>query len=183
MRSIIFALALFVTHAEAASYGDTAYVSTTQVNGCDDKIALSLPMSVSVSSRVHVSARASFDPGSSDLTLGVIVVELRDSGDSTTLATSQWAWGGGTNYAFAQSDGMLHSGTSVGDPNAAIYTATPGDYVLKMHVSASNGTCAGSSFFYQPTLSYILLSAAFDRIFADGFQATIDDGRAFALLA
>ena len=186
--------------AVAATYGDTAYASA-YVAHCADSTALTLPINVAVSSRIYVSARAGYLPGGNNNNETFVHVELRNGADTTTLATSQQAVASGSDYnytpggstgsgrGFSDSDGLLHAGTNYSDTAASIYVAAPGNYVLQMHVSSGPraGVCAevggGSGYFNDLTLTYLLLSSAYDRIFADGFQAMLGDGSDYSIVA
>lgn len=62
-----------------------------------------------------------------------------------------------------------------------MFTAAPGNYELHMTVSNSiGGDVCGNPVFVSPTLTYLLLSSAYDRIFAGGFQAALNHGAAAA---
>jgi hypothetical protein len=180
-------LALVSANAYAGSYGDTAYYYNFLSSGCNDMIALSLPLSVSVSSRIYVNARTSYSQNGTGPSFGSTWVELHDS-SNTIVAASQWAFGGtaaaANGDAFLESNGVLHDGTNHNDVSSAAFVAAPGSYTLKMHVQGviGSGTCSGTLNFTQPTLTYILLSSAFDRIFANGFQAMLGNGGEQAMI-
>jgi len=186
--------------ASAAVYGDTAY-SPSVVAHCTFTTALSVPVSVSVNSRIFVSARGAYSPGGNANNNAYIHVELRNGADTTTLAASQQAFSNGSDYnytppsgssggdkGFLDSNGLLHTGTNPSDAAASIYVAAPGSYLLQMKVRSDdtvmcNEVGGGSGVFYDVTLTYLLLSSAFDRIFADGFQAMLGAGTEAAVLA
>lgn len=98
---------------------------------------------------------------------------LRDAGDTTTLAYTP-----GSTYATQDSGYTTHTLNSVGvlfsgTSGTAAYTAVPGNYLLKFVINAG-GQCSGlGPIVWSSSLSYILLSSALDRIFANGFNAMI----------
>jgi hypothetical protein len=181
---LLAALILFATNAIAATFGDTEYVATeTLSQGCGTYgLIVNMPVNVSVNSRIHVSARATVsDPTAQQV---VVAVVLKDS-TPTQVATSEQA---AINIAtagqaqFVDADGLLHEGFSSTDPASPAYVAVPGSYTLTMEATISGATCAPT--LTNITLTYILLSSAFDDIFADGFQAMLDgNGSSVAMVA
>jgi len=179
-------LALFASCAFASTFGDSIYAASAPINNCDDTKLLSLPVNVSVPSRINVSAQGTYNRQSTDLTLVRLYAYLLDGTDTTILAASQFGYvvaTGSTDSPFVSTAGLLHSGQSNHDPTADIFMAAPGSYVLEMHALALNGACTGNPVLFDPTLTYILLSSAFDRIFADGFQAMLNTGGDVATVA
>ena len=173
--ALAFGALLPLNDVGATTYGDTAYSSMVTPLGCLSQEALSLPLTVGVSSRVYVTARATFLKNDTNSTAATISVALFDSNGATQLASGQIATIGAISLsAFLDANGLLHAGTSNDDPAAPIYVAAPGDYILKMHVQGSGGDCTGVVQFNNVTLTYILLSSAFDRVFANGFQAMLN---------
>ena len=192
----------FPIAATAAAYGDTAF-APSYVAHCTATTALTLPLSISTASRIYVSARAAYTPLGNTNTEAYVHVELRDGADTTTLAVSQQAITSGSDFnsngaggssgsdkGFLDSNGLLHGGTNVADPAAAIFTAAPGSYLLQMKVSSGpfapivcGEVGGGSGGFFNLTMTYLLLSSTFDSIFADGFQAMLNDGRRYSVVA
>jgi hypothetical protein len=109
-------------------------------------------------------------------------IELLDQAGVTILATESGSSGSAigfntgptTSYDFDQhigTSGILHSGSTPSDSAAAAYTLIPGNYVLRVQGGFPVGSCALNESIGSTRLTYILLSSAFDRIFADGFGA------------
>jgi hypothetical protein len=156
----------------AVTFGESIQVPGGTAIGCSDTTYL-LPVPVSVPSRVLVIVTGSV--ANLDLSHAysfTASAELRDSADSTTLAITGLAY---ARIALAPGDysaksfgySMVFPGFSVG----TVYTAQPGQYKLKLHLNTAecpgNGTQMGAG---GATMTYVLLSSAFDRIFADGFS-------------
>jgi len=185
MRALLFAgLILSAPDVLAAAFGDTASSDVFLYNGCgSERTALTLPVSVSVPSRIYVSARATYEPNGSNASAARIDVGLWDSGvtsllanvkTSSTLASLSPQY---PSWGFLVADGILLTNSLT----PTVFTAAPGNYELHMTVSNFiGGDVCGSPVFVSPTLTYILLSSAYDRIFADGFQAALSDGAAAA---
>jgi hypothetical protein len=188
MRAVLFfGLILSAPNVFAATFGDTVSSDVFVYNGCgSERLALTLPLSVSIPSRIYVSARATYEPNGSNAAAARVDVGLWDSGVATLLATAKTpstlvslspqypSWG------FLVADGILQTNSLT----PTVFVAAPGNYELHMTVATFiGGDICGNPVFTSPTLTYILLSSAFDRIFAGGFQATLADGAKAARVA
>jgi len=186
MRVILFAaLVSFASNLFAAAFGDTAVLNFYQYNGCGSyETVLSLPVSVSVTSRIYVSSHATYQANGTDQSGAVMDVSLWNSDNTALLATAQaqasWILNSLSpqypTWGYLGVDGVLRTN----ELSPTTYVATPGNYVLQMNVHTLFGNICGTAIFAAPTLTYILLSAAFDRVFAGGFEAMLDSAWANA---
>lgn len=156
----------------AVPFGDTVTSNAIFLHPCVDTTVASLPVTVDVPSRLFVNATAPFsDNGNPAYNSGSYQVVLRDSGDTTTLASIP-----GTNFyePDATSNTLIASGVLFqGTNGTTAFTVAPGIYLLKFTVNV-NGTCgATGGIVTSSTLTYLMLSSVLDRIFASGFNAMV----------
>lgn len=131
-------------------------------------VILDAPLVVSASSRVYVDATSvlggiSQQPPGQRISLAVVVTSqdgnqvLGTTADTTSLT--------GT-YAIR---GVLHGGITPWDVSAAPAELVPGQYRIQARYVFLYGS-SNCAFNYGPlSLSYIVLSAVYDRVFADSF--------------
>ena len=166
------ALALRAGTGLAVPFGDTVSGGSVFLPPCINTTVASLPVTVDVPSRLFVNATAPFsDNGNTAYNGGAYQVVLRDSGDTTTVAstlTTQFYAPDGTSNTLTTS-GVLFQGTS----GTTAFTVAPGTYLLKFTIGA-NGLCGSSGGIVTSyTLTYLMLSSVLDRIFASGFNAMV----------
>jgi len=151
----------------AAPYGDTIRPVIGYFCGLK---TYTVPITVSVSSRIYVAMSASVQNGDNAHYYSLAVsAHLYDAGDNTELAKIY-----GQTTEFGPADYLTNrsvnaSAIMMSTQNSTTYTAVPGNYVLHFELDA--GACVGANLevYGYPEFSYLLLSSAFDRIFADGF--------------
>lgn len=168
----VAATSTFGHMAHAVTFGDTVEGSITFLTPCQNNTVLSLAVAVDVSSRIYVNGVATFyDNGDTTYNNGSYQVILRDSDDTTTLAAIQLT--SFTEPAIATNTLVTSGVLFQGAAGTSAYTAPPGNYLLKFIVFPG-GSCSGSGpIVKSPTLTYILLSSALDRIYANGFNAMV----------
>lgn len=130
---------------------------------CTALDVVSIPITVDVSSRIYTAAIGFARNQDNFNSYGLSYeMHLRDAADTTDIATSRGEFissiASGAYTSF--SDGQV-----LGVPNGI----APGNYLLKFEIHAS-GSCNGMGLTTDGTVSYILLSSALDRIFANGFS-------------
>jgi len=181
---LLAAGALSSANSWAVTFGDTLAGPSTYVAPCIDGVVVSLPLTVAVPSRIFVTGTAEVESFSAVYTGGAIKVWLRDAADTTTLAASPYAYSASLTastaiVSWSTSALLLAGNTGMG----TAYSAPPGNYLLKLVINPSGGCSGVGPYAYFPTLTYILLSSALDRIFADGFNAMILDRSETTLVA
>ena len=154
----------------AATFGDSVDATSGYLDPCADNTAVSMPLSIDVSSRISVSSVASVQSFNAQYASYATTAILRDQADTKTLAYSSTPYIQGLADAnsvyLLPLTGVLHNGS-------VTYAAPPGNYLLKLNVH-TYGLCSGNGpYLWTATLSYILLSSYSDRIFAAGFNAMI----------
>jgi hypothetical protein len=170
IATLALGTALFIqsTSSSAVPYGSSdSFGIQSIVAPCTALDVVSIPITVDVSSRIYTTAigfARNQDPFNS---YGFSYeMHLRDSADTTDIATSRGEFissiASGAYTSF--SDGEI-----LGVPNGI----APGNYLLKFEIHAS-GSCNGTGLTTDGTVSYILLSSVFDRIFANGFSMVSD---------
>ena len=178
-RTTVIALALvaacFSSPLLAAPFGATIVGTSSYVPACSSNADTSATVTVDVSSRLLVTiGGATFTPDTSNGYALNYSAQLYRA-DGTTLVAESY---GNLTSVSAQAVALSDSEVLV-DPSAfAPYQLSPGSYVLKLSFQTS-GSCGGDGpYVDSPKLTYVLLSAAFDRIFASGFAALSDGGEA-----
>lgn len=168
--ALIFGTALATQSAPsiASPFGSSdSWGITNVVAPCTAMDVVSIPITVDVSSRIYTTAIGFARNQDNFNSYGFSYeMHLRDAADTTDVATSRGEFissiASGAYTSF--SDGQI-----LGIPNGI----PPGNYLLKFEVHAS-GSCNGTGLTTDGTVSYILLSSALDRIFANGFSMVRD---------
>jgi len=94
--------------------------------------------------------------------------QLFDVSGTILLGRSQGSTVVAGEYLTAMSDSEVLFDASVSQP----YTLAAGSYQLALNLETS-GSCSGVGVYAgSPALTYVLLSSAFDRIFANGFDGS-----------
>ena len=130
----------------------------TQINDCTTTELLTLDVSLTHASTIMVTASGSYAPFTSDLLRGKMFVELRDTNNSTTLATlpvSDVTVSNTLSSTTMTSNGLLDTSTDPLTLNHTAYVAAPGSYVLRSTALGTFGTCANNPIVANPSLSYI----------------------------
>jgi len=97
--------------------------------------------------------------------LSATTAQLFDVSGTILLGRSQGSTVVAGEYLTAMSDSEVLFDASVSQP----YTLAAGSYQLALNLETS-GSCSGVGVYAgSPALTYVLLSSAFDRIFANGF--------------
>ena len=166
------------THVLAVAFGDSVHVDTQTIS-CSivpPPIA-TLPLTVDASSRIFVTVTGTAYNTDASVSYHVEAhVELHDATDTTILASTMNDF---TFFDLPNADTHLKPyGTStilydVSNPTTP-FAATAGNYILKLYFESD--FCTGTGAKNQSgTLSYLLLSSALDRIFANGFSMAVGD--------
>lgn len=137
-----------------AGSGRSNYRVGATLTPCTEQVLSSQTISPSRSALVYASGVAVYRPNDSNLTSGLLRVELRDATNTNTLASGgTFVASGNGGEASLSVQGLLMSGTNVYNSSTP-FEVTPGNsYVLRLVGSSSNGSCAGS-----PSMSYIALT-------------------------
>jgi hypothetical protein len=163
-RWAYFAAAAWCGSSHAASFGQTFLIGETDFASCRDVVLMSAPIAVSSASRILASATVSLGVGVADVYAavappsgsgfyGVTVNATRDEENASTLSTT----------------GVVHNGSTPLDVTAAPLLLQPGTYQLQLHITGSNG-CQNTQYgVLWGSLTYVLLGASFDQVFANGF--------------
>ena len=140
------------------SFGDGTYVDTANATGCADNELATLNVTVTKPSRIYGSGSGYFVPATLANTTS-LDVQLRDAGDTTTLAdtgsTFQLAGAPANGAAVIVDSNVLLTAPS----HSSAYTVAPGTYVLRLDAHPF-GQCAVVSYFRAIHLSYILRGTA-----------------------
>jgi len=170
------ALLFFVLRAfdaSAIAFGDTANGASMFLTPCAPTTITALPLVVDVPSRIFVNGTAPFyGNGNGAYNNASYQIVLRDAADTATLASIP-----STVLYTSDSGYVTHAMNGVGVlyDGSTPYAAPAGSYLLKFVVSAGGSCSGGGPIVWSSSLSYILLSSALDRIFANGFNAMVFD--------
>lgn len=180
MRLFIFVAGLFVAQGAIASpFGEsktvTSVLPTCPGGGVADNsgVLTTMPLSISVPSRVFVAATIS----SGYHFVGIYAAVTRGTAMPALGVTEQGfhGWQSGQEQQVPPPiavQGVVHAGITPIDPSAAPLVLDPGEYQLQLRV-LEDGNCGwpalGTFGMGSATLTYLILSSAFDRIYADGF--------------
>ena len=157
--------------ADAGTFGASIDTYQGYIAPCIYDIVGSIEVRVDVPSRLLALVNSTLSPSSSNLS-GIYYIALRK--DTTVIAANV----GSTYIATYGSSIVLTSSSILSDVNTGTnnFTVPPGDYILEFIVSP-NGLCSGlGPYVYKGSLTYMLLSAAHDDIFVNGFNATLNNG-------
>lgn len=157
------------TLAYAAPFGTTVLKDGGTMNeGCAGyHVVLDAPLTVSASSRVYVDGTGSLElipqqPPGQRIAFAIVVTT---ADGSEVLATTADVTNASNSFEMR---GVLHEGTTPWDVAAQSKALQPGNYHLQARYQFRYDNCG---FQYGPTsLSYIVLSAVLDRVFADSFS-------------
>lgn len=141
------------------TFGASKVRSNITLSGCTSQAAVSMPVTVTRSSRIFTSASAAWDSGSTSLKSGLIWVDLVDADDTIVAVTSHAI---GSDFGTASFRTPLSVGAVLGKPGSeadesTAYLAAPGTYTLELQAEASDGTCSGTSSLWYPELTFVLL--------------------------
>ena len=152
-------------------FGDGKQLGNVNNIACSTPVTVgSMPLRVTESSRIWAAGNgALIDDGSAAREFGMWL-ELRDAGDTRTLAVSPSAWD--DDRANGDADdavmplsvgGTLQAGADEESAGAIAFLAPPGDYVLRLVVLAiPPGSCSGAfpDFGYNQgnSMGYMLLA-------------------------
>ncbi len=131
--------------AQGPSFGDTRQVGNVNDIACDtDVVVGTLSLSVAQPSRIWVHGQGTMRKGGSSATTFGLSLRLRDSGDTTTLATSIMLFDsttdGGSDGTFPLvSSGILLAGEDYTSA-APAFIAPSGAYVLQLVARAGEGS-------------------------------------------
>ena len=151
------------------SFGDGKQASSVNVPQCaGDTLLTSYTLTLTVPSRVFVSGQAYYQKFTTDRPeTPSIQVELRDAGDTNTLARSAQMLAGSLSTAAGTStrDPMTTAGIlmvpATSGPDTTPFVAAPGTYVLKLFGAASgNCSAAASVSMGGISLNHIVLGTA-----------------------
>jgi hypothetical protein len=142
--------------------GTTIRGTVSTLNACNPVVVATTPLTLTSSTKVFVSGRAAYERGSTNLRSGILYVRLRDSSNVQVAGTFR-ALGsissGTDNARVPLSVGQVlkaHSGGVITDED---FVAAPGAYTLEMTLSGSDGLCSGTPVAWDPTVTYLLVSA------------------------
>jgi hypothetical protein len=141
------------------------YTNNT-IDNCNPTVIETIPVTVSIPSRIYAAGGGAYDSGSSNLAEGQVYCVLRDAADTTTIAYTPLVVGNtGPNAApvagvstYIESSGIMRSGSSLGFGGTP-FTASPGNNLLKLIALGANGTCAGGAELSSASLTYILIGS------------------------
>jgi hypothetical protein len=153
--------------ADAGTFGASIDTYEGYIAPCIYDIVGSIAVRVDVPSRLLAQVNSTLSPTSNNLS-GIYYITLRK--DTTVIAINV----GSTYFGTYGSSMILTSSSILSDVNTGAnnFTVPPGDYVLEFIVSP-NGLCSGlGPYVYKD----MLLSAALDDIFVNGFNATLNSG-------
>ena len=171
------ALAALVAASSSAvgqsSFGDTIILTsatpTCPGDGTQDSgVLASVPVDVGVASRLMAIVTVS--TGEQSATVYAAVTNASQSQTLGTTSSGSQAWALGQDQTVRPpitAQGVMHQGRTPIAPTASILTLTPGTYNVQVRVVF--GDCGSGFSFDSATLTYVLLSAVVDRVFADGF--------------
>jgi hypothetical protein len=167
-------LALAATPAFAQSFFGNTIILTSATPTCpgdgtqDSGVLASAPLDVEVESRLMAIVTVSTGEQSA-----IVYAAVTNPSGSQTLGTTSsgsQAWALGQDQTVRPpitAQGVMHQGRTPIAPTAPILTLAPGSYNVQLRVVS--GFCGSGFGFSSATLSYILLSATSDRLFANGF--------------
>jgi len=166
----------------AAAFGDSAIVGATYVVSCvgpnpnAGSVLISIPFSVSASSRLFGTGTIT----THDKYFATVYVQVTSGPTQTVLGTTASATGlaappqgaAATIPIQIIAQSVVHNTATPLDPSAPSLVLAPGDYQVHLLVAPNCGSVVpGYSFPVDSgALSFVLLSAYFDRIYADGFS-------------
>lgn len=139
-----------------------------------------MPVIVETSAQIFATFDATLTStdGGNDIS---VHIELTDPSGNTILASEAGETGApirfydGNYRSFAQrmsTASVLHAGADSLDSSASAYVVLPGSYLLRVQGGMTPPNCGVGESFEGPKLTYILLSAVSDRIYANGFGLT-----------
>ena len=144
------------------TFGETTAESTGSVTGCSTSALLTQTITVTKPSRVLASAAGAWTRDSTALNTGVLSIKLLKSG--VVVASSPQGLASnfiaGTSRTTVAVTAVLFAGSTPFPTTEQAYVAEPGTYTLRLDGSASDGSCAGTSTFWYPWLTYVLLGTA-----------------------
>lgn len=150
--------------AFCASFGESLVGKNLQIAQCQDVTLMSLPFDVSVSSRIFASAFVS------DGYYATIYAKVTNASGSTVLGVSP-SFTSGSSSDHTAISGVVHQGTTPIDTAAQALVLQPGSYQLQMYIRVPAPlNCSNFTNISEAVLTYMLLSATYDRVFADGFS-------------
>lgn len=141
------------------TFGETSSSTGGTVTGCGPSTLATQTITVTTSSRILASAGGAWSRDSTTLNTGILTVSLLKAG--VVVATSPQAFA--SDYAAGTSrNGMavmavLFAGNTSFPATQTAYVADPGTYTLRLDGSAGDGGCSGTSTFWRPWLTYVLL--------------------------
>jgi hypothetical protein len=155
--------ALIWRDAEATSFGETTIVQSWFDPTCLAYYTpVSVPIVVGATSRIF--ARATLAGATHPQDMYVLVGSLEGTVLGVTINS--------TNLSSTSdpliTEGVLHDGPTPLDSAAPALVLAPGTYLLQVRYTAAP-FCTSGEGVRLSVLTYVMLSASFDRIFADGF--------------
>ena len=151
------------------SFGDGKQVPNVSNIPCgSDVVVGSQTLTVPEPSRIWIHGQGTLGRGGSTADDYGLWLQLRNAGDTATLAVSTREWGKITDTAPAEllplsSGGLMLSGEDpdASDPSAPAFVAPAGSYTLQLAVTAGPLACAGSlpdfGFNQGNSMGYMLL--------------------------
>jgi hypothetical protein len=145
------------------SFGDSAFFNSVTAGLCTLVTVAKLPITVTTPSRIFASTSGDYFLNGGMATEGEFEVELRDAGDTVTVAVLPTynliiSTSNVFDVPFA-SDGVLRSGTDPNAPGATAYVVQPGSYLLKW-LAGGFGTCDHAPGLSNGSLTYFLLGTS-----------------------
>lgn len=174
IQAVLATQVLLPLAVAAAPFGESKTVTNgTPVCPGDGTLAAgvltTLPVEVGVDSRIFVVVSVSTGAHSAGayaaITRGANMPVLG------TIENGFQAWQSGQEQQTRPPivvQGVMHASSNPVDPSATPLTLAPGSYQLQLRVY-STGNCGQGFGATSATLTYILLSSSYDRIYADGF--------------
>jgi len=167
-------LAIAAISASAQSSFGNTIILTSATPTCpgdgtqDSGVLASVPVDVGVASRLMAIVTVS--TGEQSATVYAAVTNASQSQTLGTTSSGSQVWALGQDQTVRPpitAQGVMHQGRTPIAPSAQILTLAPGSYNVQLRVVS--GFCGSGFGFDSATLTYVLLSAAADRVFANGF--------------
>jgi hypothetical protein len=145
------------------SFGDSSFFNSMSAGLCTLVTVAKLPITVTTPSRIFASISGGYFLNGGAANEGEFEVELRDAGDTTTVAVlPTFNLDISTSNVFDvpfASDGVLRSGTDPNAPGATAYVAQAGSYLLKW-LAGGFGTCNSAPGLSNGSLTYFQLGTS-----------------------
>jgi hypothetical protein len=144
------------------TFGETTADGNGTITGCSTSTVATQTIAVTKPSRILASAGGAWTRDGTNLNTGILTVKLLKSGvvvgsSPQVLASNYIA---GTSRSTVSITAVLFAGSSPFPTTEQAYVAEPGTYTLRLDGSASDGTCSGTSSYWYPWLTYVLLGTA-----------------------